>query len=144
MLEAQIMTIQLAPSVGIWCFSEFNAQCIEAMQRDINHWRSRPFWPWRMLRGGLLHGKQYWGLLISNTYLVPLSRAKFSRTWWPRSLNTYQRKWQKHNKWMENQLAWSCHKGPFVQMGICWWCYKSKVIQSGASSSISLKCLNRT
>jgi len=36
-LESQIMTLQLAPSVGTWCFSELNDQHIETMQRCIDH-----------------------------------------------------------------------------------------------------------
>ena len=49
MLETQILTLQLALSVGIWWPSEFNAQNTKAMQRDIDHWRRIA--PWGTILG---------------------------------------------------------------------------------------------
>ena len=85
----KIVTLQLVPSVGNWCFSELNAQHTKAMQRYIDHWWRRPFWLWCMLRRRFLCTEQYWGLSTSSIHLMPPSRTSFSRTWRPRPLNPY-------------------------------------------------------
>ena len=49
--------------MGNLVLSELNDQPTEAVQRYIDHWCRRPFWPWRMPCRRLLRMELYWGLM---------------------------------------------------------------------------------